>query len=114
MNRIPIKFVESPSFQLPIKPIMNSFLDTWPDIAAPSVLQVAAHLDEFISTHPEFVVPLRQKMSFTDLMLHPEKIEAVLKDAEVGNKSAGKPVGPRKVNGREVKASGRASEKKTP
>lgn len=82
---------------------------------APSVFQVAAHLDEFIAAHPEFVIPLNRHMPFADLMLNPEKVEAVLKFAEGGNKPNGKSVQLPKstVGGQEDKTSFRAFEKKT-
>jgi hypothetical protein len=115
MKRVPIQFVETPKIPLPIKHVMNNFLATWPDISAPSVLQVAAHLDEFIASYPEFVIPLSQKMPFADLLKHPEKVEAALKTVENGNKSAVKPASRKSIlGGRETKTSGRSVEKKNP
>jgi len=115
-NRIHIQFNEARKLQLPIKHVMKSSLATWPDIAAPSVLQVAAHADEFIATHPEFVVPLSQEMPFADLMMNPEKVEAVLKTAEVGAKAGGRSATAHRSNivGRMFKNSDRLIAKKNP
>ncbi len=52
------------------------------EIAAPSVLQVAAHLEDFVAANPKSASTLSKKMPLADLMLHPEKLEAVLKTAE--------------------------------
>lgn len=106
MKRIQIKFVQLPKLQLLIRYVMKNPRPILPDAAAPSIFQAAAQ--------PECVIPLSDKMPFADLMLHPAKVEAVLKAVDDGHKSSGKPIARKSaIGGQRTKTSGRAVKIKT-
>ncbi|HEY4417520.1 MAG TPA: hypothetical protein VGO57_17645 [Verrucomicrobiae bacterium] len=103
MARLTISFNPAANTQFPVKMIMKNSLPI-PRMTAPSIFQVAARLDEVIAVHPATVIPLNQKMPFTDLMLHPEKVEAVLRLLEPGNHTHGKKSsGSKMATGRSLK-----------
>lgn len=88
MARLTISFNPATKTQFPVKMFTKNF--TSMTKTTTSIFQAAAPLDEFVATHPAFAVPLNQKMPFTDLMLHPEKVEAVLRIMEQKNQPTGK------------------------
>ena len=103
MARLTISFNPAANAQFPVKMIMKNSLPL-PRMATPSVFQAAARLDEVIAAHPTTVIPLNQKMPFTDLMMHPEKVEAVLRLLEHGNDATGKKAsGNKMATGRSLK-----------
>jgi hypothetical protein len=80
--RLNIRFFTTPKISFQIKNAMKSAISTQSEPKIPSLFQVAAQLEDFTTAHPESAPQISQKMPFADLMMHPEKLAAVLKTAE--------------------------------
>ena len=75
-------FVTAPKISFQIKNAMKSVTPIQSEPEVPSLFQVAAQLEDFTAAHPESTPQISQKMPLADLMMHPEKLAAVLKTAE--------------------------------
>jgi hypothetical protein len=89
MARLTISFNPATKSPFPVKMILKNSIPV-PKPVTPSIFQAAARTDEFAAAQPAVAIPLNQKMPFTDLMLHPEKVEAVLRLMEQASPANGK------------------------
>jgi hypothetical protein len=80
--RLNIRFVTAPEIWFQIKNAMKSVTSIQNEPKAPSLFQVVAQLEDFANAHPESAPQISKKMPFAELMIHPEKLAAVLKTAE--------------------------------
>jgi hypothetical protein len=80
MTKIKIKFAPAEKFRSSIKFIMKNSNPN--EVTATSVLQVAAHFEDFVATNPKAAPALSKKIPLADLTVHPEKVEAALKIVE--------------------------------
>jgi hypothetical protein len=78
MHSINVWFVDTPSLQLQIKHVMKTSITIQNRKAVPTLFQIAAQLDDSIAAAAARPATSLNRTPLADLMLHPEKVEAVL------------------------------------
>jgi hypothetical protein len=85
ITRINVRFVVTEPFQLKIKYAMKTLAPIQHKPFIPSLFHIASPIEDFTpNTHSKSVLP-PHRTPFADLMLHPDKLEAALKNAKSQN-----------------------------
>jgi hypothetical protein len=84
MTSINVRFVATAPFKLQIKHAMKTSTPAQNKPMIPSLFQIAAHMEDFTPAITSKSLPPNQT-PFSDLMLHPDKLEAALKTARIEN-----------------------------
>jgi hypothetical protein len=86
MTSIKVRFVAASPLQLQIKHAMKTSTPIQNKPIVPSLFQVASRVEDFATATTLKSAPPLNQTPFADLMLHPEKVEAVLKTAKTENR----------------------------
>jgi len=87
-TNISVRFIPATPMQLQIKIKTMKSVSIPNQPIIPSLFQIAAHMEDFALAQSAKTARRLRQMPFAGLMLHPEKLAAVLKPAGTGNNTA--------------------------
>jgi hypothetical protein len=83
-----VRFVAASPLQLQIKHAMKTSASIQNKPILPSLFQIAAHFEDFISPGTSKFVPSSSETPFADMMLYPKKLAAILKNGKIEDRTA--------------------------
>jgi hypothetical protein len=85
LTSISVRFVATASFQLKIKYVMKTSVAIQHKSIIPSLFHIASRVEDFAPGAASKSAPSLDQTPFTDLMSHPDKLEAALRNAKIEN-----------------------------